>query len=274
MSHLLVCDQGVTVIKDSYESRNKLTSQLFLEALKLARICRPFSVPVDTLDGITEYATSPLFAFSKLRKNRDDRTVLIPDFVFNAWPEVGIRNYSSLCEEMITRSLTSPQRSELFWIGNTGTHHTRDTLLEIAQTDKRIKAVNMQWTRGDGPMLKPLYNYVSLPEHCDFKYLIDLQGAGYSGRLKILLFSGRPVFIQDREWIQYFSADLKAWEHYIPVSESLDDLTKRLDWAEENETEAIQIGLNGQRFAMNNLTKSCAIKRIVECLEQIQDEVR
>ena len=41
--------------------------------------------------------------------------------------------------------------------------------------------------------------------------LVDIQGKGYSARLKLLLHSGRPVLLCARPWCEFFHASLRPW---------------------------------------------------------------
>jgi hypothetical protein len=102
-------------------------------------------------------------------------------------------------------------------------------------------------------------NFISLRDHCQFKYLFDIEGVGYSARLKVLLFSGRPVFVQARPWQEYFFRDMKPFVHYIPVARDLGDLREQLDWAEENKEKCAEIAENARSFAKAYLTRSAAI---------------
>ena len=70
--------------------------------------------------------------------------------------------------------------------------------------------------------------YISLPQLTKYKYLIDIGGNGYSGRLKYLLYSNRPLLIVDRDSIEYFYNDLIPYIHYIPIKIDLSDLLEQV----------------------------------------------
>jgi hypothetical protein len=74
------------------------------------------------------------------------------------------------------------------------------------------------------------------------------------------LFSRRVVFIQQRPWEEFFFEHLVPYEHYIPVSESLDDLTEKLDWAHTHQRECESIAASAQAFALQFLTRNAAIE--------------
>ena len=101
--------------------------------------------------------------------------------------------------------------------------------------------------------------FVSLAGHCRYRYLIDLEGAGYSGWLKLLLFAGRPLFIQTRWRREFFFDGLVPFKHYIPVKQDLSDLSSQIDLAEANPELAAAIAREGQELGIGNLCPSYVI---------------
>ena len=54
-------------------------------------------------------------------------------------------------------------------------------------------------------------------------------------------------------------AQLKPWEHYVPVRENLDDLSERLAWTLRNRNgAAAAIAARGLAFARRRLTRDAA----------------
>jgi hypothetical protein len=102
--------------------------------------------------------------------------------------------------------------------------------------------------------------------------LLDIEGRGYSARLKLLLHSGRPVLIQERPWKEYFWSELVAWVHYIPVRRDLADLVERVLWAREHPREAAAVGRAGQVFARARLSRAAAIAEWTDRLRMLADE--
>jgi hypothetical protein len=70
--------------------------------------------------------------------------------------------------------------------------------------------------------------YISTPELVEkYSILIDIEGNGYSGRLK----------------------------HYIPVKRDLTDLIEKTKWCLNNYDKALQIAENAYRFSKLHLTR-------------------
>ena len=116
-------------------------------------------------------------------------------------------------------------------------------------------------------------NYMSLPELLKFKYLIDIGGNGWSGRLKYLLFSKRPLLIVDRNYIEYFYNDLIPYTHYIPVKMDLSDLLEKVEWMKTNYEECLNIANNAYNFALSNFTNDKLMKRINEVYTNIKEDM-
>ena len=189
---------------------------------------------------------------------------LIPDFNFSGWPEVGVYDYSETCAEIVKASKRDVKYNQLFWAGNSNTHRNRKRFVEMTKGDPRVHAHDViNWVPEAGlPRLKPISGvYTSLPDHCNYKYLIDIEGCGYSGRVKHLLHTGRPLFYVKRYWQEYFSFDLEPFVHYIPVENDLSDFYEKLEWAFDNDAECERIAKNAQEFAINNLKKEDAVDK-------------
>jgi hypothetical protein len=247
-----------------YESRNAGTTHLLIEALERskARLARSFRVFIYTDDFVSRPPRAPHFAYCT--DGAAATTVAIPDFIFWNWPQIGIDDYESTIDAIAAAGQREPDDPRLFWIGNPQTHPTRGRFLELADRDPRIHGVGIRWIakndESGGRMQTAGDNYVSLADHCRYRYLLDLQGRGYSGRVKLLLFSGRPLFLQERRWREFFYRDLAPLVHYIPVREDLRDLGTMLDWVESHPAEAARIADNAREYAQTHLRRRHAVE--------------
>lgn len=105
----------------------------------------------------------------------------------------------------------------------------------------------------------------------EFKYQIDVDGNTNSWPgffLKLL--SGSPVLKLESElgYIQWYYADLVAWQHYVPVASDGSDLIENLEWLMHNPIEAESIGIKGREFALS-LTYDSAISYSKSVLERL-----
>lgn len=253
----------------SFEDRTVKTLEMFMMAFENAKlnIKDDFHIALNCEDFPDGKYKNKRTIFAYTKKNTDEETVLMPDFCFLNWKESGMADYEQCWKTMVEESKKEPEHNTLFWIGNTKTHPTRGTLCELSEKDERIEAYGMDWTYSNNKAIPT--KYISLTDHTQYKYLIDVQGRGYSGRTKMLMFTGRPLFIAERQWDEFWTKDVVPFVHYIPVKEDLSDLIEKLDWAENNPEECKKISKNAQEFAMSNLRREDAIDYlaglIVEC---------
>ncbi|KAJ7595028.1 glycosyl transferase family 90-domain-containing protein [Mycena floridula] len=87
----------------------------------------------------------------------------------------------------------------------------------------------------------------------DFKYLLDIDGNGFSGRYLGLMRSGSLVF-KSTVFSEFFDHLLQPFIHYLPVLPDLSDLVSQIEWANSNQAEARRIQETGRQFAQRVLT--------------------
>ena len=95
--------------------------------------------------------------------------------------------------------------------------------------------------------------YIHMTEQAKYKYLIDVRGHGWSGRLQTLLQLGRPVFIAERPYREWYFDRLIPWKHYIPVKEDLSDLIEKYEYMEHHSETYAEIVHNTNVFVEENL---------------------
>ncbi|KAJ7164349.1 glycosyl transferase family 90-domain-containing protein [Mycena filopes] len=105
--------------------------------------------------------------------------------------------------------------------------------------------------------IKQLYDVDTPPlpreEVYKYKYALDLDGNGFSGRFMGLLRSGSLVF-KSTIISDFFDDWLLPYVHYVPVLPDLSDLERKVEWAIANDAEARQIQANGLEFATRVIT--------------------
>lgn len=184
---------------------------------------------------------------------------LVPDFNFHSWPQVGINDYEIIVKEIDNAGLNNYEVNKVGWIGNVNTYYRRKELLEIGNNHKELFDIfdsGYWWINPDTIKLNNNM-YISTPDLVrKYSILIDIEGGGYSGRLKHLLWSHRPLIIVDRPHKEFFFEFLKEWEHYIPVKRDLSDLVEKTKWCIDNYDKALQIAKNAYHFSNLHLTRN------------------
>ena len=90
-----------------------------------------------------------------------------------------------------------------------------------------------------------------------YKYIVVPRAeVSTSGRLAHLLaHSGAVILLANSPYYYHFSARLRPWVHYVPVSNNLADLADRVRWLQAHDDLARRIASNGQAFADSYLRK-------------------
>ena len=191
--------------------------------------------------------------------------VPVPDFVFGGWPEVGIDDFDETCWAVQAAGDGPVQQPVVGWIGSVSTHPVRSTLLRLGEQHPDLLDVQqVDWVPdpAQSRFRSSAGNSLTLAEQAGrWGALLDVEGKGYSGRLKLLLHSGRPVLVQDRPWREWFWDSLVPGEHYLPVRRDLSDLVAQARWVQQHPDEAAAIGRAGQKAAQQLLTRGAAVEQ-------------
>jgi hypothetical protein len=251
MSFLVKKENGNLIFNDigGYETRNPSTIWCIKEADKIYNWKDFNEIKIHTSDyEITPYD----YTYSKYYNYNN----VVPDFNFHSWPQAGINDYNDFTKDIDIAGLTQYEINKVGWIGNTNTHINRKILLEIGNNNNDLFDIfDMSWIKSGNIFLNST-KYISTPDLVKkYSILIDIEGNGYSGRLKHLLWSHRPLLLVDRPHKEYFFEYLKEWEHYIPVKRDMSDLVEKTKWIIDNYMKALQIAENAYNFSKKYLTR-------------------
>lgn len=208
-----------------------------------------------------------IFAYSTTEIYK--KTVIpIPDFIFDSWIESGIFSYEDTISKCIKNSKSPYIDNHCIWIGNPNTHPTRNILLNISKNfPNYISANSMQWLSSEKGKMQKTSKFITLYDHAKYKYLIDIQGCGYSGRLKILFWLKRPIFIVKRKHQEFYFSKLKEWNNFIPIKEDLSDLISKYKYIENNPELYNSLVISGEKLAKKYLTKNYALEYLYKVIK-------
>jgi hypothetical protein len=253
-----------------YESRNESTTKLFQKAfgkVNMQALNRKHFY-INTDDVSFKIDNTLTFGYTTTKN-----VIPCPDFTFDCWTECGIEDYELTTQKILARGKRKYKQDKLFWIGNIDTQPLRRVLYERGKEfcDK-MEIISMEWHKTNPRGQMHSYSqYVSLEDHANYKYLIDCGARGYSGRLKFLLHTGRPLFLvaRNKNKKEFFHDSLIPYEHFIPVKKDLTNLVSQIEWADKNTTKAFEIAENAKNFAINNLNKPKVIEYLASQLQKI-----
>jgi hypothetical protein len=183
-----------------------------------------------------------------------------------AWPQVGIPDGPGLIDELLAWE-EPPEDGRAFWLG-TNLHPSRARLAELSKEfPEALDAELMDWKRDAGQVQhKSTTRFLAMRDHRRYKYLIDCPGLGYSGRIRWLLATGRPVFIVDRPWVEHWHMRMMPWVHYVPVLDDLSDLMRAYRRLEADPVLYRMISQNAKAFVRQHLTRGKELDHLAELI--------
>jgi len=172
----------------------------------------------------------------------DELKFLVPDFSFNHWKEARIPEWPVIQEKLREARKLHPfskRIAKAFWRGAV-TGFTRSLLVKISENNPEVvDAKFMDWNDN--------MQYVSLPDHCQYKYLVHTDGNSYSARLKYLMGCGSIVLYQEQDFPEFWSHLLEDGVNMIRVKRDYSDLVKKME--DLQHMDAIQLEKIGKNAA-------------------------
>lgn len=166
-------------------------------------------------------------------------------------------HYSETRDECRKASQKKWSDRRMYWRGSASFHYTRQLLLDIGE--KNPDRFFFQRTDGEEKL-----SYLPMTEQVDYKYLIDVQGWGWTDRVKVLLQLGRPVFLVNRAYKEWYFEYMKPMVHYVPVKEDLSDLVEMYDYMESHPEIYDNIVENAKAFVEEYFSPEHIIDEIID----------
>ena len=249
---------------NDYESRLKNTEIMIKEADDIAKFPDFSEICVSVDDKFSYTDDEPRMLSVATRRGNYERAV--PDFLFISWPETGVESFANEISHAL--NISKPKNKILGWRG-AGTHPARNQLLEKTATLNGTDIEMIVWNRKN-PSKLIAKNYKSfLDQLHQWRYFIDVEGRGYSARLKLYLAAQRLVFVQDRELHEFYWENLLPFKHYIPVRNDFSDLEEKLDYVRSDPKIELEICENLKEFRENNLCHRAVIEKWVEAISNV-----
>lgn len=240
------------------------------EAFREARPVPAFRLVFDLNDhschGDLVYARCP----GCRRKRGPCSPLLVPDYTFFSWRYSGIDSYSLAARDFAQLG-TQPSRKHVCgWAGALTSHRSRERFARLADANSMVLEAYRRCTpRRGGEGLCSAKAISQREQISRWACLVDLPAIGYSGRLPLLLHSGRPLlFVQRRMEIWYRDARsrgaLSAWEHYALVMALLGDMFARARWVLNGGGSNVTVmARRGRAFARRVLSLRTAVRYLM-----------
>jgi len=237
-----------------YETRNESTLRLITDAIGRHGIESFDRIRVNTSDfPATDGKT---LSYSTETGNFD---LCCPDYVYDHWRQVALDDYETTCNRLLAIE-EPPRTGKLGWRG-AETNAVRRTLIDSYGGSPLFDVEMVQWDRSDPDNLSAP-NFLSIEEQARrWRFILDLEGYGYSARLKLLFFAPRAIFLQDRPGKDLCFETIRPWVHYVPVEADLSDLEEKTRYLAARPDIEQAIIAAAQANARANLTRDNAINR-------------
>ena len=251
--------------QEIFESRGIILEKMVREAAQGLDISQDYAFWINTSDRPVQSKidNKSCYSFSTITKNHES---CCPCYIFHSWPEVGIDNYSDLVNSFID---SEPESSKVGWIGSPMSLTRKIFKAYYSDTYFSQGLIN-EWNRSDPKQLHiQTKTYLTFQQQIDkWKYLIDFEGAGYSGRTKILLHSPRIIFFVDRVYQEFWQKNLIPWQHYVPVKRDLSDLEENYLKIEKDKDLQQYIKSEQKKFCQENLLYKHAISQLQKIIKE------
>jgi hypothetical protein len=267
----ILLEQNVFSFYDfgGFEDRNSSTINLIIQALKNNESLfegKRLHVAVNTSDQI--HANCLNYA------HPSEPSYTLPDFSFDHWKQVGIQSFSSMVADIKKASKTPYSSSKVLWAGSIGPWiPPRVIYKQLAEAHRDLLQCNeidfstkIPTASGDPDKQPNILNFVSLPDHCKHKYLLDIEGIGWSARLKYLCFTNRVLFLNDRPYKEFWMNGLVNGENCIILKRDLSDLVEKVNMVENDPQLYAKLSSNLLKFANETLTMESVNRHIVQVL--------
>lgn len=223
----------------------------------------------------------PLWSYA--RRAEDTHLWLIPDFGHWSWPETKVGSLSEVRMKAIANEKTPAYSwknkiNKLMWRGATMGLSLRERLLAVTKDQPEWSDVKaLDWHNSES-----MHNDLkSMPEHCQYRFLMQTEGNSYSGRLKYLQNCQSVVVSHPLDWIEHHHHLMRSdgpEQNYVQVQRSFEDLKEKVLWLQENDATARTIASNNVKtFRERYLTsaaETCYWRKLIHGWASVSAEPR
>jgi hypothetical protein len=177
--------------------------------------------------------------------------ITVPNFSFYQWEFPVVENFFDIKKDILTSSvLWEDKEDKIMWSG-INSHPIREHFSTYVK-DSKFYEFNLIDRYNDKNN-----KYYKLTDHTKYKYLLDLEGRGYSGRFPYLALTGSCIILlentdPDRDFKLYYSNEFIENKHYLKIQYTKDDTIESIHdkiQLQIKENNCKQIGLNCQELA-------------------------
>ncbi len=255
-----IIDGKITFIeKKGYESRNQSVIDLLIKTNEY-KILPSISFLIFTNDFIQSDLLKDYNFIYTFCKNSTYNTTLFPNFNFNHWDEANIGNYEDTYNFFKNNQVDwNKKKNTIFWAG-------ADTNI----IRKKIFIYTLQNPSYEINLTNITKKFIPITNIIKHKYLLNMNGHSYSGRLNYLFLSGScviqlkntdPLKSYNEFYYKYFIPDLDyieiPYNDNTPIPDILNIINEKINT------------LNPEIIAQNGFRKAIEILNIYNIYEYI-----
>jgi hypothetical protein len=198
--------------KRGYESRNQSVIDLIIKTNNLKTLPNSQFL-VFTNDYIDYGKPNNIPYLLTFCKNKNYKTNLFPNFNFNHWNEANIGEYENIYNNFMNNKISWENKKDIiFWSGS-NTNIIRKKIYEGSK-DNENYLINLNVNNNT--------KKYTISEHSEYKYLLNMNGYGYAGRLNYLFLTGSCIIIlknedENKVWEEFYYKYFIPGEDYIEI---------------------------------------------------------
>lgn len=192
----------------------------------------------------------PLAAYSS---SPGSSTIAIPSNVHMGWPGDGVPRIDEWAQFWLReRDVPFQKRADvLFWRGFGFYNGYRASCITKLQGFKHMDVQCRSMS------------VIQMREQSNYKYILDLMGEGWSGRLMNLMWMGAVIFIAERNLHEYWVREFFVpWKHYVPLKHDCSDAHEVLEQVMNMPDKGESIAIACRERASEILTEDFALRRL------------
>ncbi|KAF2401047.1 hypothetical protein EJ06DRAFT_556497 [Trichodelitschia bisporula] len=180
-----------------------------------------------------------------LTRHRDQPNKwVMPDFGFWSWPIDFIGEYTQVRRDIEENEPAWDNKdTRLVWRGATKTNALREALVRVSKGKAWSDVQEIKWN--DEELMKQ--TALSIPEHCNYRFVAHTEGHSYSGRGKYLLNCHSVSVVHEPEWIEphtHLFIPSGPQQNVVAVRRDFKDLNKQMKSLMRQPERAQQIATN------------------------------
>ncbi|CAI9092218.1 OLC1v1027408C1 [Oldenlandia corymbosa var. corymbosa] len=208
----------------------------------------------DFIDRPDHSTPPPLFRYCG---NDDTFDIVFPDWSFWGWPEINIKPWEQLSEDLREgnrRSTWVDREPYAFWKGNPIVAKTREDLLKCNVSDTQdwgARVYAQDWNKEQ----QQGYKQSDLASQCIHRYKIYIEGSAWSVSEKYILACNSLTLLVKTHYYDFFTRSLMPLQHYWPVKDEdkCRSIKHAVEWGNKNQEKAQEIGQTASRFILDEL---------------------